>query len=103
MLRIGTRPAEKRATCRFRAHFAVESRRGDDAGTLGVTADLSEHGCGLLWPAPLEQGQPRAGQGHFGPTSRDWIGEVLSLKGRQKDGWYLHGVRCLDFAQRTST
>ena len=94
VLRIGGRPAEKRAGCRFRANFAVEERRtGRPSGRLGVTADISDQGCSLLWPDRLTVGERVPLRVHFGQRSVDWLGEVVSEQGLQSDGWHRYGVR----------
>jgi cellulose synthase (UDP-forming) len=94
VLRIGTRPAEKRSGSRFRVNFAVE--RVADAGLLGVTADISDGGCSLLWPEPLAAGQRMELRLHFGVRSAEWLCEVTSDGGQQDDGWFRYGVRFLD-------
>lgn len=97
VLRLGTRPGQKREASRFRANFAVEGRgHGANAGRLGVTADIGEGGCSLLWPAPLTQGQHVPVTVHFGPRDVDWVVEVAADLGRQADGWYRYGVRFVD-------
>ncbi len=100
VVRIGGRPAEKRDGCRFRANFAVEAR-GDwtESGTLGVTADISEHGCSLLWPAPLEKGASLPVRVHFGPKSADWIAVVKSDQQPEGDGWHRYGVEFADLTR----
>jgi cellulose synthase (UDP-forming) len=101
VIRIGARPAEKREGCRFRANFAVEAiGHWTDPGTCGVTADVSDGGCSLLWPHPLEKGQRVPLRVYFGPRSADWVGKVVSTQGQQKDGWHRHGIRFLDFGQK---
>lgn len=94
VLRIGTRPAEKRATSRFRVNFAVE--RAGAGGLLGVTADISDGGCSLLWPEPLPAGHRTPLRLHFGVRSAEWMCEVASDGGRQPDGWYSYGIRFLE-------
>jgi len=94
---IGSRPAEKRTNPRFRASFAVEAR--DRTGTLGVTADIAEQGCSLLWPEPLEVGIRFPIRIHFGASSADWTGQVVSDQGRQEDGWHRYGVQFVDLSQ----
>lgn len=94
VIRIGSRPAEKRGACRFRAHFAVEDPSHD--GTLGVTADISEGGCSLLWPHPLEVGASRPLRIHFGSRSVTWPCDIVSEQGRQPDGWFRYGVQFAD-------
>lgn len=99
VIRIGGRPAEQRSGCRFRANFAVERVNTTGTGTLGVTADISDHGCSLLWPDALDCGARVPLRMHFGSQSADWIGEVVSDQGRQADGWRRYGVRFLDLTQ----
>lgn len=99
VVRIGTRPAEKRGACRFRAHFAVESRgEATDEAPLGLTADISDNGCALLWPEAIPCGSRLPVRVHFGSRMVDWTAEVVSLKGMQRDGWYRYGVRFVDLA-----
>jgi len=94
VLRIGMRPSAKRHGSRFRANFAVERvSAGAGGSTLGVTADISEGGCSLLWPEPLETGQRLLLRLHFGVASADWSCEVATEKGQQADGWYRYGVK----------
>ena len=93
VLRMSGRPADTRADCRFRANFAVEPRgTWAVAGKLGVTADVSERGCSLLWPDPIEVGRRIEIRVHFGPKPVDWIAEVVSDQGRQRDGWHRYGL-----------
>lgn len=100
VLKLGGRPPEKRGAVRFRAHFAVEAR-GDwtTEGTLGVTADLSEHGCSLLWPTALPVGAVVPLRVHFGPRSADWVGEVRNTHGVQRDGWHRHSLQFVNLTQ----
>lgn len=94
---IGTRPAEKRAATRFRANFAVESRGSwTTPGTLGVTADIAEGGCALLWPTSVAVGTRMPVRVYFGPHQADWNAEVMSDQGKQPDNWYRLGVRFTD-------
>ncbi len=96
VLRLGMRPPEQRAGSRFRANFAVERLQTDAEGTLGVTADISDGGCSLLWPEPLPTGGRLSLRFHFGVRSVDWTCEVTSDSGQQLDRWYRHGVRFVD-------
>ncbi len=97
---IGSRPAEKRAACRFKAHFAVEgTSRGSEAGRIGITADIAEHGCSLLWPSPVEVGRRIPVRVHLGPHTAEWTAEVMSRQG-QVDGWHRLGVRFVDLTPR---
>lgn len=95
VIAIGTRPAEKRAACRFRANFAVEART--KTGQLGVTADVAEGGCALLWPEPLAVGSRLPVRVHLGQRDVDWTAEIVSNQGRQPDGWHRLGIRFADF------
>ena len=95
-VKIGMRPGEKRAAGRFRANFAVELPRDlDPDGSIGVTEDISAGGTSLLWSRELPKGTRLPLRIHFGPQVVDWLGEVVSAKGRQRDGWCRHGVRFL--------
>lgn len=97
VLSIANRPAEKRASCRFRANFAVEARGSwTTPGRLGVTTDISDQGCALLWPDPIEVGRRVPMRVHLGPHTADWIAEVRSDQGRQGDGWHRLGVQFVD-------
>lgn len=93
VLRLGMRPPEQRAGSRFRANFAVEALPASHSATLGVTADISDGGCSLLWPEPLPAGYRRSLRFHFGVRSVDWMCEIASEPRQQADGWYRHGVR----------
>jgi cellulose synthase (UDP-forming) len=100
VLRIAGRPAEKRRGIRFRASFAVESGSGGSGPSrLGVTADIGETGCSLLWPERLDTGARLPLRVHFGPRSADWTGEILGGQGKERDGWYRYGVNFLDLTQ----
>ena len=98
VIRIGLRPAEKRMACRFRAHFAVEGVGPGLEGILGLTADISDNGCALLWPERLEVGTRVPVRVHFGSRSVCWTAEIVAAKGRQRDGWHRYGVRFADLA-----
>jgi cellulose synthase (UDP-forming) len=91
---IASRPPQQRAAVRFRANFAVEAR-GDWAtpGTLGVTWDIAEQGCALLWPEPIEVGRTVPIRLHLGAHAMDWTVQIMSDGGRQSDGWHRLGVR----------
>ncbi len=92
ILRIGTRPGEKRADQRFRAHFPVEGRGHSGEPPLGVTEDISDGGCSLLWPGPLPTGAMVPLRLHLGPHVADWTGTVRAAYREAGDGWYRYGV-----------
>ncbi|MFN7914187.1 MAG: glycosyltransferase [Vicinamibacterales bacterium] len=92
ILKIATRPGEKRAEQRFRANFPVEGRSADGRDLLGVTDDISEGGFALLWPEPLEVGQPLQVRIHLGPKVVPWTVTVKTALRSTSDGWYRYGV-----------
>lgn len=94
VISIAMRPAEKRNGCRFRANFAVEiDRPFGETSPIGVTADISDGGCSLLWPTPLERGTRLRLKVHFGPNCARWTGVVANVQRDQRDGWYRYGVK----------
>jgi cellulose synthase (UDP-forming) len=98
VIKLGGRPSERRAGCRYRGNFAVEARgTGPEAGRLGVTLDLSEHGSTLLWPNSLKVGSRLPVRIHFGPRSVDWIAEITDEQEPRNDGWYRYGLHFTDF------
>jgi cellulose synthase (UDP-forming) len=100
VLRIAGRPAEKRRSVRFRASFPVELRPpAAGAGTLGVTADIGETGCSLLWPGPLDVLDRLPLRVHFGGRAADWTGEILGRQGVDADGWHRYSVKFLGVTQ----
>jgi cellulose synthase (UDP-forming) len=99
VVRMAMRPVQKRHSVRFRAAFPVELPADGDPGTVGMTADLSEGGCTLLWPTPLTRGSRVLLRMHFGPFTNDWQGEVVAQHGRRRDRWAVHGVRFLGLVQ----
>jgi hypothetical protein len=68
----------------------VESRAPN---ALGITADISDSGCSLLWPVALGRGALLPLRVHFGPKVVDWTGEVVSDLGVTDDGWHRYGVQ----------
>jgi c-di-GMP-binding flagellar brake protein YcgR len=60
---------------------------------IGVTADISEGGCALLWPEPLPLGHTVPVRVHFGGRAADWQAQVVSSQGGAAKGWYRYGVR----------
>ena len=99
VVRMAMRPVQKRRSVRFRANFPVELPANADAGGVGMTADLSEGGCTLLWPTPLARGSRLLLRLHFGVITADWQGEVVAQHGRRQDRWAVHGVRFLGTTQ----
>jgi len=95
VIRLAQRPRQKRDSTRFRAQFPVTlPGRGDERP--GLTADLSEGGCRLLWPEALSVGTRRAFDLHlFGQTHRV-NGEVVSRLPDHREGWHTYGLRFVD-------
>jgi hypothetical protein len=62
------------------------------AGVVGMTQDLSEGGCRLLWPEPLDVGALVGVRVHLGPAPLDLDAEVMSAEGRSRTGWHTHGL-----------
>ncbi|MBA2353422.1 MAG: glycosyltransferase [Acidobacteria bacterium] len=71
VIRLAVRPSQKRDTSRFRASFAVTTHGASDATRPGITVDVSEGGCRLLWPEPLPVGCRRRLDLHFAGGCRE--------------------------------
>lgn len=100
VVRLATRPAQKRRSCRFRAAFPAEIRgRASGDNAIGITADISDRGCTLLWPVPLEKGARLPLRLHLGSRHADWTGEVVARHGERPDRWVVHGIRFVDIGQ----
>lgn len=100
VVRLGTRPAEKRAGLRFRANFPVEGLpTAGQAAPLGVTADISETGCSLLWPRPLSVGARVPVRIHLGPQPLDVDLTVSAEQRPTDDGWYRYGTSFDELSQ----
>jgi cellulose synthase (UDP-forming) len=101
VIRLGMRPADKRAAARYYAAFAVEGRASfGDREILGLTSDISERGCQLLWPQPLPRYTRLPLRFHLGSHVVEWIGEAVGRPKRQADGWYSVGIRFEDLTRR---
>jgi len=96
MLMVATfarRPSQKRQAVRFRASVPVELLDVPANGWLGVTLDLAESGCTLLWPRRLMLGTRLRLRLHLGPRPLDCDGEVVSSHDRVRSEWVGHGIR----------
>jgi cellulose synthase (UDP-forming) len=91
---IATRPAQKRQSVRFRAHVAVEARTAGHS-VVGLTADVSVHGCTLLWPMPLEAGSTHTVSFHVGSQALERTIIVRKAYGERSRQWHVHGVEFL--------
>ena len=93
VLSFGRRPAQKRGAVRFRASVPVEVLNMPANGWLGVTLDLSETGCTLLWPRSLLVGSKLRLRLHLGAHPLDCDAEIVALNSRVKSEWSAYGVR----------
>lgn len=92
VVRLSLRPTQKRDTTRFRASFPVTAAvRGKD--TPGMTADLSEGGCRLLWPTALPVGSSHDVDIHLLAQTIRVTAVVVTVLPRHRDGWHVLGVR----------
>lgn len=91
VVRLAGRPPQKRDSTRFRAQFPVSLPHG--GSQPGMTIDISEGGCRLLWPEPLVEGKRHTFDLHlFGATVR-LDGEVVARLPDAVEGWCTYGVR----------
>jgi len=86
------RPVQKRSTVRFRAAVPVDVS-GDLRQRLGVTIDVSEGGCTLLWPEALAVGNRLDLRLHFGAHVIECPGTVRAVYGRRSSNWFAHGIQ----------
>ena len=93
VLSFARRPAQKRQAVRFRASVPVEVLDMPANGWLGVTLDLAQTGCTLLWPRPLLVGSRLRLRLHLGAQPLDCDAEIVSLNDRVKSEWAAYGVR----------
>jgi cellulose synthase (UDP-forming) len=93
VLSFARRPAQKRRAVRFRASVPVEVLDMPANGWLGVTLDLAETGCSLLWPRPLRVGSRVRVRLHLGAQPLDCDAEIVSHNNRVKSEWTAYGVR----------
>jgi hypothetical protein len=92
------RPAQKRQAVRFRASVPVELLDVPANGWLGVTLDLAETGCTLLWPRRLAAGTRLKLRLQLGSRPLDCDGAIVSVQNRVRSDWMAHGV-CFRFHQ----
>ncbi|HTV03023.1 MAG TPA: glycosyltransferase [Luteitalea sp.] len=93
VVRLATRPRQKRDTSRFRTAVAVTSRGVAGASAVGVTIDLSEGGCRLHWPEAMPLGARRRLDLHLSGGVLTLDVEVVKAFARTNDGWWPIGVR----------
>jgi hypothetical protein len=90
-VKIATRPVQKRQSVRFRAHVAVENI-SDGGHGVGLTADVSAHGCTLLWPTPLTPGTELDVKFFIGGEILRRTIMVRKKYRRRSRTWSVHGV-----------
>ncbi len=95
------RPIQKRQSVRFRTAVPVELEDDRSGSVVGVTLDVSEGGCSLLWPQTIPVGSRVRVRLHFGPKIVTCVGEVRSLKGRPSDRWVGHRIEFQHAEQAT--
>ncbi len=93
VLSFARRPLQKRQAVRFRASVPVELLDAPANGWLGVTLDLSETGCTLLWPRPLLVGGRLRLRLHLGAHPLDCDADIVSLHDTVRSEWVAYGVR----------
>ena len=96
VVKMGLRPSQKRRVPRFRAHFPVEVPGRE--GMVGMTGDISETGCTLLWSGRLPLGAHVPIEMHLGTLRLNLVGVVRSRHGVKLQGWQAHGM---EFEART--
>ena len=100
VLRLASRPGEKRTGLRIRANFPVESQPASgEAPAVGVTADISDSGCSLLWPRLLNPGTRLPVRVHLGPKPLDREITISSEQQQTADGWFRYGAKFDDLSQ----
>ena len=100
VLRLASRPGEKRTGLRIRANFPVEGQTASgEVAALGVTADISDSGCSLLWPRLLTTGTRLPVRLHLGPKSMDRAITISKEQPQTEDGWFRYGARFDDLPQ----
>ena len=96
------RPPQRRQTVRFRTAVPVASPGEPAASRVGVTLDVSEGGCTLLWPTSLAVGTRLPLELHFGQHVIACAGLVRSNYGQRHSAWVAHGVHFVDADQATA-
>lgn len=94
------RPAQTRQAVRFRSAVPVEL--AGDAAQVGVTLDVSEQGCTLLWPQGLAAGTELTLALHFGPRVIPCRARVCTNYGPRQSGWVGHGLEFIGLTQATT-
>lgn len=95
VVRLARRPRQKRDATRFRASFPVTTP-ALSAQMPGLTADLSESGCRLLWPATLPAQSRHTFDLHLLEEVVRVEGEVVTVLPDAREGWSVLGVSFVD-------
>lgn len=99
VVRMAQRPPQKRDTTRFRAQFPVSQPSAPGAERVGMTIDISEGGCRLLWPEALDEGTTLSFDLHVLGDSIRVDGQVMTRLPDAAEGWHTYGVRFVDLPQ----
>jgi len=89
---FASRPRQKRQGVRFRAAIPVEMLGTSNRDAVGVTLDVSERGCTMLWPDTIPVGTSLPLRLHFGAHAISCTGVVRSNNHRKRSSWIAHGV-----------
>jgi cellulose synthase (UDP-forming) len=96
------RPLQKRHAVRFRTAVPVEVVDEHSKALAGVTLDVSEGGCTLLWPKGMGVGSRVGLRLHFGPKVVACQGEVRSVKQGPSHSWVGHGIEFVNTGHVTA-
>lgn len=96
VVRLALRPAQKRDMSRLRASFVV-TRPAAAGGRTGLTADISEGGCRLLWPEPWSGGAQLV-ELHLPAGPIQVMADVV-VQHASTDEWHSYGVRFVNPSQ----
>jgi cellulose synthase (UDP-forming) len=96
VLRLASRPPQKRDSTRFRVCVPVTQPTALGPTLTGITTDLSEGGCALRWPVPLLPRSRHALDLHLLGRTVRVTGEVSVTRRGTDKGWHVHGVSFVD-------
>jgi hypothetical protein len=95
-VRLALRPPQQRLSCRFDASLPVEVKwDGCPTAAVGITRNISDSGCALLWKTRLARQTQGSLVLHVGHRQLRCRAEVLSTRAGHGP-WVEHGVRFVD-------
>ncbi|MES1256377.1 MAG: glycosyltransferase [Acidobacteriota bacterium] len=95
-VRLALRPPQQRLSCRFDASLPVEVKwDGCPAAEVGITRNISDSGCALLWKTRLAKQTQGSLVLHIGNRQLRCRAEILSVRA-DAGSWVEHGVRFVD-------